>query len=66
VHVVVSVEVCAGPGVVVVGIFIGGAIVQSWGIAATAAGVPLAGKAAILAGFACVLAACLLFRTRTP
>lgn len=56
----------ADAGLVVVGMFIGGAIVQSWGIAATAAGVPLAGKAAILAGFACVLAACLLFRTRTP
>jgi YedE family putative selenium metabolism protein len=56
----------ADAGLVVVGMFMGGAIVQSWGIAATAAGVPLAGKAAILAGFACVLAACLLFRTRTP
>ncbi|GFE56419.1 YedE family putative selenium transporter [Geobacter sp. AOG1] len=52
-------------GLVVVGMFIGGALVQSWGVAATAAGVPLSGKIAVLAGFAFVLAGCLLFRERS-
>ena len=37
-------------GLVVVGMFLGGALVQSWGIAAGAAGVPLPGKIAVLAG----------------
>lgn len=55
----------ADAGLVVAGMFIGGALVQSWGIAATAAGVSLAGKVALLLGFACLLAACLLFRSRS-
>lgn len=55
----------ADAGLVVVGMFIGGALVQSWGIAATAAGVSLYGKAAILVGFAVVAAGCLLFRERS-
>lgn len=55
----------ADAGLVVVGMLMGGALVQSWGIAATAAGVSLAGKAALLAGFAAVLAACLFCRART-
>jgi len=55
----------ADAGLVVVGMFLGGALVQSWGIAATAAGVSLYGKAAILVGFLFVLAASLLFRERT-
>ncbi|OHB29447.1 MAG: hypothetical protein A2X84_01250 [Desulfuromonadaceae bacterium GWC2_58_13] len=41
----------ADAGLVAVGMLIGGALVQSWGIAATAAGVPLYGKVAVLAGF---------------
>jgi uncharacterized protein len=55
----------ADAGLVVMGMFIGGALVQSWGIAATAAGVPQAGKVAVLSGFAFILAGCLLFRERT-
>lgn len=51
-------------GLVVAGMFVGGAIVQSWGIAATAAGVSLSGKLAILIGFALVLLVSLLFRNR--
>jgi hypothetical protein len=51
-------------GLVVVGMFIGGAVSQSWGIAATAAGVPFYGKAAVLAGLVFVLGVSLLFRTR--
>jgi hypothetical protein len=41
----------ADAGLVAVGMLIGGALVQSWGLAATAAGVPLYGKVAVLAGF---------------
>ena len=55
----------ADAGLVVVGMLIGGGLVQSWGIAATAAGVPLTGKAAVLVGLAFVLMATLLFRLRT-
>ena len=51
-------------GMVVVGMLIGGGLVQSWGIAATAAGVPLVGKAAVLVGLAFVLVATLFFRLR--
>ena len=54
----------ADAGLVVVGMFIGGALVQSWGIASTAAGVSLYGKVAILAGFLFVLAGCLQLRNR--
>jgi hypothetical protein len=43
---------------------LGGALVQSWGIAATAAGVSTVGKVAVLAGFAFILVSCLLFRER--
>ncbi len=52
-------------GLVVVGMFIGGAVSQSWGIAGTAAGVPFYGKAAVLTGLAFVLCVSLLFRNRT-
>jgi hypothetical protein len=55
----------ADAGLVVVGMLVGGGLVQSWGIAATAAGVPLTGKAAVLVGLAFVLVATLLFRLRT-
>ncbi|WP_298268850.1 YedE family putative selenium transporter [Geobacter sp.] len=54
----------ADAGLVVVGMFIGGALVQSWGIAATTAGVSLAGKVAVLAGFFLLLAGSLLLRER--
>ena len=51
-------------GLVVMGMFIGGALVQSWGIAATAAGVSPVGKVAVLAGFAFIMVSCLLCRER--
>ena len=54
----------ADAGIVVVGMFLGGGLVQTWGIAATAAGVPLAGKVAVLAGLLLVTAATLTFRDR--
>lgn len=52
-------------GLTVAGMFMGGAIVQSWGIAATASGVSLGGKMAILIGLAFVLIVSLLFRSRS-
>ncbi|MBT1072522.1 YedE family putative selenium transporter [Pelotalea chapellei] len=55
----------ADAGLVVIGMFIGGALSQSWGIAATAAGVPLYGKVAILLGFASVACGSLVCRDRT-
>lgn len=55
----------ADAGLVVVGMFIGGALSQSWGIASTAAGASLYGKISILAGFVFVFACCLVFRERT-
>ena len=54
----------ADAGLVVVGMFIGGALAQSWGLAATAAGVSLYGKAAILAGFGFIAAFSLSIRSR--
>lgn len=54
----------ADAGMVVVGMFIGGALAQSWGIAATASGVSIYGKASILIGFALVAAGSLFFRER--
>lgn len=55
----------ADAGLVVIGMFIGGAIVQTWGVASTAAGVSLYGKVALLVGIMFVLAWCLLYRERT-
>lgn len=54
----------ADAGMVVIGMFIGGALAQSWGIAATASGVSLYGKVSILTGFALVAIGSLLFRQR--
>ena len=51
-------------GLAVVGMLLGGGIVQSWGMAATAAGVSLPGKTAVLAGLAFSLGVSLLFRDR--
>jgi YedE family putative selenium metabolism protein len=51
-------------GLVVVGMLLGGGLVQSWGVAATSAGVTVPGKLAVLAGLAFVLGATLLFRQR--
>ena len=51
-------------GLAVAGMLLGGALVQSWGIAATAAGVPLNGKIAILGGLAFLLLVSLLCRDR--
>lgn len=52
-------------GLAVVGMLLGGGLVQSWGIAATAAGVSLTGKVSVLVGLAFVLLLSLLFRDRT-
>ncbi|SNB47408.1 YedE family putative selenium transporter [Geobacter sp. DSM 9736] len=54
----------ADAGMTVVGMFVGGALVQSWEIAATAAGVPLYGKVAVLAGIFFLLGISLLVRVR--
>ena len=54
----------ADAGLVVVGMFIGGALAQSWGIASTAAGVTLYGKVSVMLGFILVIVACLAFRER--
>ena len=53
-------------GLTVIGMLLGGALVQSWDLAATAAGVPVYGKAAVLAGFAFVLLKSLVLRERVP
>jgi YedE family putative selenium metabolism protein len=55
----------ADAGLAVVGMLLGGGLVQSWGIAATAAGVSLSGKVSVLVGLAFVLVLSLLFRDRT-
>jgi YedE family putative selenium metabolism protein len=55
----------ADAGLVVVGMFIGGALAQSWGIASTAAGVSYYGKISVLLGFVFVATACLFFRERS-
>ncbi|PLX88464.1 MAG: YedE-related selenium metabolism membrane protein [Desulfuromonas sp.] len=54
----------ADAGLVVVGMLLGGGLVQSWGIAATAAGVSLAGKAAVLVGLAFIMVLSLFSRER--
>jgi len=51
-------------GMVVLGMLVGGGLVQSWEIAATAAGVSLFGKVAVLVGILFVLLNTLLFRER--
>lgn len=55
----------ADAGLVVIGMLLGAGLVQSWQIAGTAAGVPLYGKVAVLAGLAFFLLNLLLFRERT-
>lgn len=52
----------ADAGMVVIGMFIGGALAQSWGIASTSAGVSLYGKIAVLSGLALLGVGSLLFR----
>jgi len=54
----------ADAGLVVVGMFIGGAAVQSWNIAGTAAGVPFYGKVAVLAGLIFITLTSMLNRER--
>jgi YedE family putative selenium metabolism protein len=49
---------------VVAGMFLGGALVQGWNLAATSAGVPAGGKIAILVGFGLLFSSSLLFRAR--
>lgn len=56
----------ADAGLVVIGMFIGGALSQSWGIASTAAGASTYGKVAILSGFMVLAAGSLILRTRQP
>jgi len=55
----------ADAGLAVVGMLLGGGLVQSWDVAATAAGVPMPGKVSVLLGLAFVLTLSLLFRERT-
>ena len=52
-------------GMAVLGMLVGGGLVQAWDIAATAAGVSLGGKIAVLAGFLFVLMNSLFYRERT-
>ena len=54
----------ADAGLVVVGMFLGGGLVQAWQIAGTAAGVPLYGKVAVILGLAFMLLNLLFFRDR--
>lgn len=54
----------ADAGLVVVGMLLGGGLVQSWQIAATSVGVGLYGKVAVIVGFVFVLINLLLFRER--
>jgi hypothetical protein len=54
----------ADAGLVIIGMFIGGALAQSWGIAATASGVSLYGKVSVLVGLFFVVLGSLLFRER--
>lgn len=55
----------ADAGLVVIGMLIGGGLVQSWGLTATAAGVPFYGKVATLVGFLFLLTNSLFCRERT-
>lgn len=55
----------ADAGLAVVGMLLGGGLVQSWGVAATAAGVATSGKISVLVGLAFVVLISLLFRDRT-
>jgi hypothetical protein len=50
--------------IVVAGMFLGGAIVQSWNLAATSAGVPSGGKIAVAAGFVLLIGGSILSRER--
>ena len=54
----------ADAGMVVLGMLVGGGLVQSWDIAATAAGVSLYGKVAVLVGILFVLINSLFYRER--
>ena len=54
----------ADAGLVVVGMFLGGGLVQAWQIAGTAAGVPLYGKVAVILGLAFMVLNLLFFRDR--
>jgi YedE family putative selenium metabolism protein len=55
----------ADAGLVVIGMFLGGGLVQSWQIAGTSAGVSLYGKSAVMVGLIFVLVNMLLYRDRT-
>ena len=55
----------ADAGLVVVGMFIGGALAQAWGVASTSAGVSLYGKISILAGLILMAVGSLMFRQRS-
>jgi YedE family putative selenium metabolism protein len=54
----------ADAGMVVLGMLVGGGLVQSWDIAATAAGVTLYGKVAVLVGILFVLLNSIFFREK--
>jgi hypothetical protein len=44
--------------------FLGGAVVQGWNIAATSAGVPIGGKIAVISGFLLIFSGSILLRER--
>jgi YedE family putative selenium metabolism protein len=52
-------------GLTVIGMFVGGAVVQAWDLTATTAGVPFNGKVAVLAGLFFVAALSLACRQRS-
>jgi YedE family putative selenium metabolism protein len=52
-------------GLVCIGMLLGAALVQAWGIAATAAGVPVAGKIGIVFGLIVTIAGVLAYRQRS-
>ena len=54
----------ADAGLVVIGMFLGAGLVQSWQLAGTAAGVPIYGKVAVVLGMAFILLNLLFFRER--
>ena len=55
----------ADAGLVVIGMLLGGGLVQAWELTGTAAGVPFYGKLAVLAGLVFMFGNSLLWRERS-
>ena len=51
-------------GAAVLGMIVGGAVVQNWGVAGTAMGTPFAGKIVVIAGFIILILIGMLYRDR--